>query len=181
MLHRTRADQVEPVYRELVGQADSPDQVLELGEDYLKVLFNRLGLKWRSDSYVAMCHELQTEYNGEVPDTCDQLMTLSGVGQYAAGAVLTHAFDIPTVMVDANILRVIGRYHGYQFSDNERRRRDVQAWMSRFIPKDPTRAKHYALGLVDLGATICKPRLPVCGECPIQKRCVYRKGEGDSG
>lgn len=175
MLHRTRADQVEPVYQELTEQADSPEKVLELGEHYLTELFSRLGLKWRGESYIAMCRELQASYNGSVPEDRHELMTLSGVGQYAAGAVRTHAFSRPTVMVDANILRVIGRYYGIQFSDGDRRKNTVQDWLSQLIPKDPERAKHYALGLVDLGATVCKPPSPLCTECPLDARCAYPK------
>lgn len=172
-LQRTRADQVVPIFEELETDTTDPADVLDLGRDHVDDWFGALGLRWRADHYWNLCRELAAEYKGEVPDDRDALMSLPGVGQYAAGSTLTYAFGKPTGVVDSNILRVYSRYYGIEFSDSDRRKRSVHEWVDSHLPEDPTEARLYSLGLIDLGALICTPRSPDCEACPLVDGCAY--------
>lgn len=173
MLQRTRADQVEPVYVEMTETVSSPAGVLGAGEDVIQEWFGRLGLRWRAEKYLSLCRELEAKYGGEVPDEREALLELPGVGQYAAGSVLTNAFGKPTGVLDSNILRVYARYFGLEFDDGDRRRQQVFEWSERLTPDDAVRGRAYNLALVDFGAAVCTPSSPLCGECPLAGRCSY--------
>ncbi|MGI8774081.1 MAG: hypothetical protein ACR2KQ_03535 [Actinomycetota bacterium] len=179
-LQRTRADQVVPIFEELEQTTSGPVDVLALGRDRVDEWFDALGLKWRADHYWNLCRELVAEYGGEVPANRDALMSLPGVGQYAAGSTLTYAFGKPTGVVDSNILRVYSRYYGIEFSDSDRRKRSVHEWVDNHLPQDPGEARLYSLGLIDLGALICTPRLPDCEACPLAETCAYAASGRDS-
>lgn len=172
-LQRTRADQVVPVFEELEHTTSGPADVLALGRSRVDAWFDALGLKWRADHYWSLCRELVAQYDGEVPADRDALMSLPGVGQYAAGSTLTYAFGKPTGVVDSNILRVYSRYYGIEFTDSDRRKRSVHEWVDSHLPEDPEEARLYSLGLIDLGALICTPRSPDCGACPLAEICAY--------
>jgi A/G-specific adenine glycosylase len=172
-LQRTRADQVVGVFEELERVAPGPADVLEAGRVQVDDWFAALGLRWRAEHYWNLCRELVAEYGGEVPADRDALMSLPGVGQYAAGSTLTYAFGKPTGVVDSNILRVYSRYYGIEFSGSDRRKRSVHEWVDSHLPEDPDEARLYSLGLVDLGALICTPRSPDCENCPLVERCAY--------
>jgi A/G-specific adenine glycosylase len=173
MLQRTRAEQVEPVWLEFSRIHDGPADVLDAGRAVVDSLFDSLGLRWRAAHYWALCGELVADYAGRVPDDYASLVSLPGVGQYAAGATLTNAFAQPTGVVDSNILRIYGRYFGIQFSDSDRRRVSVLKWAQDSMPRDPKEAMDYNLALVDLGAMICTPRAPRCEACSLSETCRY--------
>lgn len=172
-LQRTKADQVVGVFEDLTTTALGPADVLDLGRPRVDDWFAALGLRWRADHYWNLCRELVAEYDGEVPADRDALMSLPGVGQYAAGSTLTYAFGKPTGVVDSNILRVYSRYYGIEFSDSDRRKRSVHEWVDSHLPEDSEEARLYSLGLIDLGALICTLRTPDCENCPLVATCAY--------
>jgi len=173
MLQRTRADQVEPVWTRFVERYAGPGDLIDGGRSAVEEIFSSLGLRWRADQYWALCRELVAEYGGEVPADRDALMSLPGVGQYAAGTTLTNAFGKPTGVVDSNILRIYGRYFGIEFTDSDRRKKAVLEWADSLVPDDPEEAGRYNLALVDLGALVCTPSNPKCPECPLRDACRY--------
>jgi len=173
MLQRTRADQVEPIWTRFAETYGGPQDLLHAGRPAVDEIFGPLGLHWRADQYWALCRELVAEYDGRVPANRDALMSLPGVGQYAAGTTLTNAFRKPTGVLDSNILRVYGRYFGIEFTDSDRRRKAVFEWADGLLPQDPDEARRYNLALVDLGALICTPKTPNCSECPLREECGY--------
>lgn len=170
-LQRTRAEQAHLVYVDFVEQVNSPEDVLLAGRKQVDAWFSKLGLCWRADHYWRLCRELVTDYGGEVPQDYESIIALPGVGQYAAGSTMTYAFGVPTGVVDSNILRIYGRYYGWQFTDSDRRRRAVLNWAQAQLPDDPDDARVYSLGLLDLGATVCLSRTPRCQRCPLEQTC----------
>lgn len=173
MLQRTRADQVEGVWTRFAATYDGPIDLLEAGRHAVDELFSSLGLRWRVGQFWALCRELVAEYGGEVPADREALLSLPGVGQYAAGTTLTNAFGKPTGVVDSNILRIYGRYFGIEFTDSDRRKKSVLEWADALVPDDPDEARRYNLALVDLGALVCTPKNPRCLGCPLRDTCRY--------
>jgi len=97
----------------------------------------------------------------------EDLTALPGVGRYTAGAVLAQADDADVPAVEVNIRRVVERTAGRALSE-----RDAEAAMVRLAR--PLRGRDRLLALMDVGALLCRPRAPKCGECPLRRRCATR-------
>ncbi|NQV99259.1 MAG: A/G-specific adenine glycosylase [Rhodospirillales bacterium] len=115
---------------------------------------------------------------GQFPDTESQLLALPGIGPYTAAAVAAIAFNQPTVPVDGNIERVISRL--YAIDEPVRQSKDrVQALAMKLLPKH--RAGDFAQALMDLGATVCRPKSPHCDQCPWAMACKAHKMQAEEG
>lgn len=114
-----------------------------------------------------------TEHGGVVPDTIEGLALLPGVGPYTARAVAAIAFGRPVGAVDTNVRRVLGRIVGggpEAFSAGV-----LQALADAVVPAD--RAGDWTHALMDVGARLCRPRKPMCADCPAIAWCRYAAGE----
>jgi A/G-specific adenine glycosylase len=109
------------------------------------------------------------EHGGQVPSDIDALEALPGVGPYTARAVAALAFGLPVGAVDVNVRRVLGRVVGGDAT--ALRPQAMQAVADASVPPDDPGGWTHAL--MDIGATVCKPRNPRCGECPAQAWCRY--------
>jgi A/G-specific adenine glycosylase len=170
LLQRTRADLVPRVFSEL--QTRFPDSVSLAGADTSEVLevLRPLGFTHRSERIPLTAKTLVDRFGGEVPATEEELLSLPGVGRYVANAVLVVAFGLPRPLLDPNVLRVLDRSFGVR-STRSRPRDDVRLW--RLVGEVVTghRPQEVALGLIDLGAVVCRPARPRCFECPLRSRC----------
>ena len=105
------------------------------------------------------------------PTTVDGLRRLPGVGPYTAAAVACFAFGVPVPAVDTNLRRILSRWHGVALEGPGLDRTAVTE-----LP--PDEASHWNQALMDLGATLCRPRDPRCGNCPVESWCedptIYR-------
>jgi A/G-specific adenine glycosylase len=104
---------------------------------------------------------------GGFPSTLEGLLALPGVGQYTARAVLAFAFEADAAVVDTNIARVYARVVGRRLTA-----REVQALADEAQPAGE--AWVWNQSLMDLGAVLCRPMSPACGECPLQVDCAWR-------
>jgi A/G-specific adenine glycosylase len=94
----------------------------------------------------------------------DDLTSLPGVGRYTAGAILAQADDTDVPAVEVNVRRVVERCAGRRLTE-----REAEAEMVRLAK--PLRGRDRLLALMDVGAVLCRPRDPHCGECPLRRRC----------
>jgi A/G-specific adenine glycosylase len=119
-----------------------------------------------------MAHELEARFGGTIPQDPESLRSLPGVSDYIAGAVICFSRDVPEVFLDTNIVRVVGRLMGLPISDSSRRSRSFREALARLLPVRGSRAVYFAI--IDLAATVCRPRNPNCPSCPVERYCVYR-------
>ena len=105
---------------------------------------------------------------GGFPDSEAELLSLPGVGPYTAAAVAAIAFDRPAAVVDGNVERVMSRLFAVE-TPLPAARSELRARAAELTPA--TRPGDYAQAVMDLGATVCTPRSPVCGRCPWNARC----------
>ena len=105
------------------------------------------------------------------PDTHDGLIALPGVGPYTAAAIAAIAFDRPEAVVDGNVERVMARLHALD-TPLPKLKDEVRALVAREVPDE--RPGDFAQSMMDLGATICTPRSPACGICPLSEGCKAR-------
>ena len=164
-LHRTRADQVVPVYEALTRVATTPSQMID-NADIVHEAMRSLGLHWRADLMVDMARALVLEHSGRVPDSLDELLRLPGVGDYVANAVRVFAFGQRSVLVDTNTTRIISRVRGIE---------NVGQWHLRSEIYDLAGAEgadaQFNYAMIDLGALVCRAQEPLCKECPVSQQC----------
>lgn len=177
MLQRTRADQVVPVFEQYRERFRGPADVVAAGRDEVDAIFARLGLVWRAEYFWRLQGRL-AEAGGEIPRDVPALVQLPGVGRYAATATAVFAFGIRATVVDANVLRVLGRWYGIEFPDHARRSPRVAEWATRHSPVAGDAVRAFNWALIDLGADVCTPLSPRCEECPIVDGCRYAAGRG---
>ena len=171
-LHRTRAEQVERVAEKLITHGATPAEFLA-NVEMLEPELETLGLRWRVDNLVAAAIHVRDQLNGRVPDSRQELMTIPGVGDYIASAVLCFAFGRPSVLMDTNTRRIARRVHGADAK--------VPDWLLRLnlhtLAGRSGPDVEWNQALLDLGALVCRARSPVCQECPVQKHCFTGRRE----
>lgn len=171
MLHRTRAQQVVPIYSKFVSRYPALKDVSTAEQDELKTLLEPLGLNWRIKNMINALKIISENYN-EVPLDFESLKSIHGIGQYIAGATVCFSKNVHIPLIDTNILRVIGRYWGREFNENTRRRKDTREFISTVTSTDNPSKLYYAV--IDHAHTVCLPRNPECEKCPLSNSgCVY--------
>jgi A/G-specific adenine glycosylase len=134
-----------------------------------------LGYYARARNLLACARAVAERHGGVFPDTEDGLLALPGVGAYTAAAVAAIAFDRPANVVDGNVERVIARLHAVQ-APLPAAKPELKALAAALV--GPERPGDWAQALMDLGATVCRPKAPLCDRCPIAEACAAL-AEGD--
>src|SRR6202012_2644535 len=105
------------------------------------------------------------------PSTHAYIMTLKGIGAYTAAAIASFAFGLPHAVVDGNVYRVLARYFGIDTPFDTNEGKIIFKSLAQEL-LDTKNSAAYNQAIMDLGATVCTPALPVCNECPLQKNCI---------
>ncbi|WOI52830.1 A/G-specific adenine glycosylase [Parvularcula sp. LCG005] len=127
-----------------------------------------LGYYARARNLHACAVAVTERFGGQFPDTEEELLTLPGIGQYTAAAVAAIAFDRPATVVDGNVDRVIVRQFALDRPVREIKP-EIYAHAADLTPV--ARAGDYAQAMMDLGATVCRPKSPQCLLCPVRISC----------
>jgi len=171
MLRRTKADQVVPVYEQFCREFPNVETLARATREDVEDILRPLGLKWRVPAFTMMAREVVEKYHSRIPDNREGLISLPGVGEYVAGAVLSIAYGKNEWLVDSNIVRIFKRYFGIKTSKEGRRDKHVIEMAKIYVSgKEPGRA---TMGILDITALICKPRKPECEKCPLRIHCHY--------
>ena len=171
MLRRTKADQVKQVYQHLFTEYPNVRALAKANNKKLEKILYHLGLKWRTRAFGLISRELRKKYRCKVPETREELMTLPGVGEYVAGAVLSIAYNKKEWIVDSNIVRLFKRYFGINTSKEGRRDKHVIEMAKIYSSgRNPRKAN---LAILDFTALICTPRNPKCPLCALNTSCHY--------
>jgi endonuclease III len=159
---------VNKATKALFKVADTPQKMLDLGEDSLKRYINTIGLyNAKARNIMGLCQRLVSDFKGEVPDSREALESLPGVGRKTANVVLNSAFHEPVIAVDTHIFRVSNRT-GLAFGKTPH---DVEKELMKRIPPRWLKNAHHWLVLH--GRYICIARKPRCPICPVREECHY--------
>jgi A/G-specific adenine glycosylase len=131
-----------------------------------------LGYYRRARALHACAQAVVREHGGRLPADEAALLALPGIGSYTAKAIQAIAFGRPVVPVDGNVMRVLARLHRIE-TPLPAAARELQALAARLEPVP--RPADFAQALMDLGAMVCRPRLPDCGTCPLAPACAARE------
>ena len=131
-----------------------------------------LGYYARARNLLKCARAVVADHDGVFPDNRDALLKLPGIGPYTAAAIAAIAFDRPETVVDGNIERVMARLFDVQ-TPLPAAKPELTAFAARLTPDQ--RPGDHAQALMDLGATICTPKSPACGICPLSEPCLARR------
>ena len=173
MLHRTRADQVVPVYQEFIKKYPDIDSLAGAYPIEVNKVTEKLGLHWRGKHFMDAAIFIKDKFKGRIPDSRDRLLSVSGIGEYVAGAILTISFNKKEWVIDSNIARFLNRFYGLNLSGELRRKRKIIE-ISKSIYQS-SRSGQLTFALLDFTGLICKPVKPVCNFCILKMKCNYRE------
>ena len=180
MLQQTRVSAVLEPYRRFMEALPAVEDLAACPEDRLMKLWQGLGYYSRARNLQKAARQVVEDFGGEFPSDFSSLRTLSGAGDYTAGAVASIAFGQAVPAVDGNVLRVASRLTA------DRRdmasppvKREVAEALKTVIPRD--RPGDFNQALMELGALVCLPNgRPLCEQCPARDFCAGRL-EGVAG
>ena len=180
MLHRTQVIQVVPIYQKFIARYPNVSALVNSDQQELRNMLYPLGLKWRVALINQMAQEIADRFDMQVPMDKGSLLSLPGVSQYIAGAVLCFAWNFPEPVIDTNTIRIAGRVFGLETKDSSRRNSKFRNLITLMVDPENPRAYNYAL--LDLAHLVClKKHEPLCQECPIKIYCQYAKQRSPNG
>ena len=177
MLQQTRVEAVKPFYARFLKELPDVKSLAEASEDKLLKLWEGLGYYNRVRNMQKAARQIMDIHHGIFPETYEEIRSLTGIGNYTAGAIGSFAFGIPKPAVDGNVLRVISRItENYDDIMKASVRTQVEDALETVIPKE--QAGDFNQGLIELGATVCVPNgAPKCEVCPVMHLCkAYSHG-----
>ena len=178
MLQQTQVSTVLDYYPRFLARF--PDvKALAAGHiDEVLALWSGLGYYSRARNLHACACAVVAQHGGVFPSTAEGLQTLPGIGRSTAAAIASFCFAERVAILDANVKRVLTRVLGFAddlaVATHERALWDLA---TELLPQEAldTTMPRYTQGLMDLGATVCLPRKPVCLVCPLHGMCVARR------
>lgn len=175
MLQQTRVEAVKPYYERFLRELPTVKDLAEAKEDQLLKLWEGLGYYNRVRNMQKAAQQIMIDYQGQFPDTFEEIRSLKGIGNYTAGAISAFAFGLSKPAVDGNVLRVISRLMGSREDIMKQSvRSKIEEKLEHVIPEGA--ASDFDQGLIELGALVCVPNgEPKCTECPVAHLCEARK------
>ena len=167
---QTTDKSVNSVTEELFIRYPDLDSFLTLSQEDLEQKIKKIGLyKNKSQNIFNMLRVLKDKYNGEVPKSMDELLSLPGVGRKTASVVLVEAFSIPAFPVDTHVFRVTSRIGLAVESTADK----VSDEMMKKLPKYKWHLMHHLF--ITHGRTTCTAQSPKCNICMVNELCKYFK------
>lgn len=171
MLQQTQIDTVIPYYKRFLKRFPSINHLAEAPLDTILKMWEGLGYYSRARNLHKAAQAISNEFHGNFPEDVKKLQRLPGIGRYTAGAIASIAFDISTPVVDGNVIRVFSRWLDLEEDVTQTQTKNY-LWevAEQLVPDD--HAGDYNQALMQLGQKICKPKNPLCEECPVQQFCT---------
>lgn len=171
ILQQTRVAQGAPYYLRFVEQFPTVHHMANAREEEVLKLWQGLGYYSRARNLHATAKIVVNQYNGEFPDTYNELLKLKGVGDYTASAISSICFNEPQAVVDGNVYRVLSRYFGIDIPINSAEGIKYFKSLAEKV-MDVNDIRDYNQGIMEFGAIQCSPKKPLCLHCPLNESCV---------
>jgi A/G-specific adenine glycosylase len=179
MLQQTRVEAVKNYYARFLSALPTIEALAYADDELLHKLWEGLGYYSRVRNMKKAALQVLQQHGGKFPRMYEDVLALSGVGAYTAGAICSICFDQPTAAVDGNVLRVVSRLTENDTPiDSPAYKKEVQTALEAVYPEN---AGAFTQALMELGATVCGPnRKPMCEQCPCRGFCTaYRHGTAE--
>ncbi len=176
ILQQTRVDQGWAYYEKFLEAFPTVYDLAHAPEQKVLKLWEGLGYYNRCRNLIATAKKIDAEYNGEFPNTYEEILALKGIGPYTAAAIASFAFRLPHAVVDGNVTRVLSRYFGDFTPIDSTAGKKLYSNLADAL-LDREQADLYNQAIMDFGATVCLPRNPLCTECVQKEGCqALQKG-----
>ncbi|HWY42411.1 MAG TPA: A/G-specific adenine glycosylase [Candidatus Sulfotelmatobacter sp.] len=174
MLQQTRVAAVIPYYERFLERFPNVQTLAEAPEEDVLRLWSGLGYYSRARNLQKAARQIVAEHSGSFPKRREQMLTLSGIGEYTASAISSIAFEEKSAVLDGNVARVLARLGAIRGDLRDTKKwRAVQEEADRLL--DANSPGDWNQALMELGATVCTPRAPQCLLCPVAAHCEGRK------
>ena len=176
ILQQTRVEQGLAYYNRFIQTYPSlKDLAIAPSEEVFKI-WEGLGYYSRCRNLLITASYISNELNGEFPNTYPEILKLKGIGPYTAAAIGSFAFNLPYAVVDGNVARVLARLFGLEVPFETAANKLIFQQLAQNL-LDKKKPGEYNQAMMDFGATICKPALPLCNQCPFNKECFAYKND----
>ena len=174
LLQQTQVTTAIPYYERFLARFPDVHTLAAARLDDVLKVWEGAGYYARARNLHSAAQEIVARFDGKVPSTVDELRTLPGIGRYTAGAIASIAFNRDAPVLDGNVTRVLCRY--FNIADDPKKagtQRGLWELAGKLVPHG--RAGKFNQALMDLGATVCTPRHPVCSACPLRRGCAAQR------
>jgi A/G-specific adenine glycosylase len=171
MLQQTQVKTVIPYYQKFMSRFPDILSLANAEQDEVLHHWTGLGYYARARNLQKAAQRIRDEFDGQFPQTLEDVMSLPGIGRSTAGAVLSLACDQHHSILDGNVKRVLARYFAIEgWPGNKRVEQQLWHYAEQLTPGKQT--ADYTQAMMDLGATLCSRSKPKCDSCPLQKNCL---------
>ena len=170
VFQQTRIAQGLNHYNNFIRRFPDVKTLAESQEDEVLLYWKGLGYYSRAINIHKAAQQIINDYNGVFPSEYEEILKLKGVGKYTAAAVSSICFNGKMPAVDGNFYRVLSRDFADDFDVSGSRAFTYFSELAHLIM--PENVGDFNQAMMDLGSEICKPRNPICGDCPINDDCL---------
>jgi A/G-specific adenine glycosylase len=176
MAQQTRLEVVLSYFERFVDRFPTVEALADASLDDVTAAWSGLGYYRRARMLRDGAIDVMARFGGRLPTSVGELLTISGIGRYTAGAISSIAFGRRAPIVDGNIARIVARL----FAIEHPLRTPLlmaAAWKkAEELVMESASPRDFNQGLMEIGALICTPRNPACGDCPLRRCCAAFAG-----
>jgi A/G-specific adenine glycosylase len=190
MLQQTQVKTVLPYWRRWMRELPTLRSLAKARPEKVLKLWEGLGYYTRVRNLHDAARIIATQHGGQFPESFEEILALSGIGRYTAGAICSIAFNQPEPILDGNVIRVLTRVFGIK-QDPREKTTNAKLWQlagelvliasgihRRARPAETGNCSSFNQALMELGALVCTPKEPACDMCPVRRICIaYRSGK----
>ena len=176
ILQQTRVEQGLPYYNKFIAAFPKVKDLAKAKDDDVFKLWEGLGYYSRCRNLLSTARVIANDFNGIFPNDYYSLLQLKGVGNYTASAIASFAFNLPYAVLDGNVYRVLSRVFEIETATDSKEGKTIFSTLAQQLI-DKNNPGKYNQSIMDFGATVCKPALPLCNNCPLNNICkAYKNG-----
>lgn len=181
IMQQTRIAQGTPYFEKILEAFPTPKALASAPEDRLLALWTGLGYYNRARNLQKGAQQVLQHFEGELPTTYEQLLSITGIGPYTAAAIASICFGERVGVVDGNVYRVLSRYFGWDMPINSTHGQRQFQQLANELVLLSTHPGDYNQGIMEFGALHCTPKKPMCTFCSLAESCeAYANGKVDA-
>tara|TARA_B100000767_G_scaffold275250_1_gene311247 strand:+ start:2062 stop:3105 length:1044 start_codon:yes stop_codon:yes gene_type:complete len=171
MLQQTQVVTVIPYFERFMERFPAVKDLAQADIDEVLSMWTGLGYYTRARNLHASAITIVEQHQANMPKDVEALIALKGIGRSTAGAIISQAYNLPGVILDGNVKRLLTRLNAIEGWPSQSQI-DKQLWHIATQLTPDQRNADYTQAIMDIGATICKPKQPLCVACPMQGQCL---------
>jgi len=174
MAQQTRIDVVLQYFERFLERFPTIAILARATDDDVTAAWSGLGYYRRARMLRDGARDVMARFRGRLPRSVDELQTIAGIGRYTAGAIASIAYDVAAPIVDGNVARIVARLFAIEEPAGSPALMRA-AWIrAEELVAQAKSPRIFNQGLMEVGALICTPRKPRCGDCPLTNHCATR-------